>query len=77
MDFSVGIKVRARGLLWDVIAAEPCGRQTRLRLRCCAGDLRGLEWEILHPHEQVKIETDEPRPEHRGQRGQLGGRGGA
>lgn len=66
MDFSVGIKVRARGLLWDVIAAEPCGRQTRLRLRCCVGDLRGLEWEILHPHEQVEIETDEPRPEHPG-----------
>ncbi len=53
MHLSPGIKLRARGLTWDVLEAEPCGTETRLRLRCAAGDLLGLEWDLLHPWEDV------------------------
>ena len=34
-----------------------------LRLRCAAGDLRGLEWDILHPAERVEILRADFRPD--------------
>ena len=53
MQIAAGQRVAARGLVWDVCGVEPAGRQTRLRLRCAAGDLRGLDWTLLTPHEPV------------------------
>ena len=47
MDFVVGGRVSARGLPWDLIEIQQAGAQQRLRLRCAAGDMRGLEWDIL------------------------------
>lgn len=53
MQIAAGQRVAARGLVWDVCGVEPAGAQTRLRLRCAAGDLRGLTWTLLTPHEPV------------------------
>ncbi|MBV9248348.1 MAG: DEAD/DEAH box helicase, partial [Acetobacteraceae bacterium] len=63
MQFPLGSRVIARGLLWDVLEATPAGAQQRLRLRCAAGDLRDLEWEILHPAEPVALEHTALDPE--------------
>ena len=62
MEFSAGIKVRARGLTWTVIAADPAGPHQRLRLRCIEGDMDGLEWDILDPTEPIDIQSDRLRP---------------
>lgn len=58
MEVSVGIKVAARGLAWDVTevdpaAADAAGGQQRVRLCCLDGDLAGLEWDILYPLEPL------------------------
>ena len=55
MQFAAGSRVGARGLAWDVVEAQQLGAQQRLRLRCAAVDLRGLEWDILYPNEPVEI----------------------
>jgi superfamily II DNA or RNA helicase len=62
-EFAVGSRVSARGLAWDVLEVAPLGAQTLLRLRCTDGDLGGLEWDILHPAEPVKMERSELRPD--------------
>ncbi|HEY8289061.1 MAG TPA: helicase-related protein, partial [Acetobacteraceae bacterium] len=66
MEVSVGIKVSARGLVWDVTEVEQLGRQQRIRLRCAGGDLTDLEWDILHPTEPVEILSTALRPEQPG-----------
>lgn len=53
MKPTIGSRVLARGLTWDVLECEDLGGQDRLRLRCLTDDLRGLEWDILHPQESV------------------------
>ncbi len=63
MEFSAGIKVRARGLTWIVVAADPAGSHQRLRLRCIEGDMDGLEWDILDPTEPIDIQPDTLRPD--------------
>ena len=55
MEFAVGNRVSARGLAWDVIGITQLGAQQLLRLRCESGDMRGLEWEILHPADPGSI----------------------
>ena len=64
MEFSTGMKLRARGLTWTVIAADPAGphQRLRLRLRCIEGDMDGLEWDILDPTEPIDILHDTLRP---------------
>jgi superfamily II DNA or RNA helicase len=66
MDFAPGVRVSARGLAWEVIETEHLGSQQLLRLRCDAGDLRGLEWELLYPNEQVHVMHGDFRPESAG-----------
>jgi superfamily II DNA or RNA helicase len=66
MDLQVGTRVRARGLVWDVLEAEPLGAQQRLRLRCATGDLSGLEWDLLRPADTVEPLTADLRPGHPG-----------
>ena len=66
MEVSVGIKVAARGLEWDVTAVEPLGPQQRVRLACTSGDLAGLEWDILHPAEPIAIIRTDPSPDEAG-----------
>jgi superfamily II DNA or RNA helicase len=63
MAFSAGSRVAARGLVWDVVAAENLGQQQRLQLRCAGGDLAGLAWDLLTPHEAVTQLHTELRPE--------------
>jgi hypothetical protein len=63
IEFAVGSRVGARGLAWDVVDIAQLGAQQLLRLRCAGGDLRGLEWEILHPAERVDILRADLRPE--------------
>jgi superfamily II DNA or RNA helicase len=60
MEVSVGIKVAARGLEWDVTEVEPLGAQQRVRLACCGGDLAGLEWDLLYPAEALSVVRSEP-----------------
>ena len=66
MEVSVGIKVAARGLEWDVTEVESLGPQQRVRLACRNGDLAGMEWEVLHPAETLSILHTDPRPEEAG-----------
>ena len=66
MEVSVGIKVAARGLEWDVIGVETLGAQQRVRLACIGGDLAGLEWDLLHPAEALSILCTDPRPDEAG-----------
>ena len=66
MEVSVGIKVAARGLEWDVTEVEPLGAQQRVRLACCGGDLAGLEWDVLYPAETLSVLHSDPRPEEAG-----------
>ena len=61
MEVSVGIKVAARGLEWDVTEVEGLGAQQRVRLACCGGDLAGLEWDVLFPAEPLSVLRTEPR----------------
>src|SRR6476620_4138044 len=49
LDFVVGSRVEARGLTWAVVEIVPLGSKTLLRLRCAAGGLGGVEWQMLHP----------------------------
>lgn len=49
-----GTAVRARGLTWEVVHAEPAGAELRYRLRCIGSDLRGHEVDILSPFEKVE-----------------------
>jgi ERCC4-related helicase len=49
-----GMQVLARGLTWEVVHSEPAGLQTRCRLRCLQGDLRGWEVDFLHPFEAIE-----------------------
>lgn len=67
MLLSPGVRVAARGLEWDVINADPPPDQSglsqqRVRLCCTAGDLAGLEWEILFPLEPVSLLRADPDP---------------
>ncbi|HTB46083.1 MAG TPA: helicase-related protein [Acetobacteraceae bacterium] len=62
-DFVAGGRVSARGLPWDLIEVAQAGAQQRLRLRCASGDLRGLEWDILYPNEQVEVVCPALRPD--------------
>jgi len=66
MDLPVGSRVRARGLIWDVLEAESLGAQQRLRLRCSEGDLSGLEWDLLRPTDTVEPLNDALRPDQPG-----------
>jgi superfamily II DNA or RNA helicase len=63
MEVSVGIKVAARGLEWDVTEVEALGSQQRVRLACRGGDLAGLEWELLYPAETLSVVHNDPRPD--------------
>jgi hypothetical protein len=63
MDFMAGGRVSARGLPWDLVEIAQVGAQQRLRQRCAAGDLRGLEWDILYPNEPVEVLRSVLRPE--------------
>ena len=63
MEITVGSRVSARGLAWDVTEITPLGAQTMLRLRCTAGDMIGFDWDILHPTEPVELLRAELRPE--------------
>ena len=60
MEVSVGIKVAARGLEWDVTEVEGLGAQQRVRLACSGGDLAGLEWDMLFPAEPLSVLRTEP-----------------
>jgi superfamily II DNA or RNA helicase len=66
MDLPIGSRVRARGLIWDVLESEQLGAQQRLRLRCAGGDLSGLEWDLLRPADTVEPLTVELQPDNPG-----------
>jgi superfamily II DNA or RNA helicase len=66
MEVSVGIKVAARGLEWDVTEVESLGVQQLVHLACIGGDLAGLEWEVLYPAEPLSVLRTEPRADEAG-----------
>ncbi|HEU4328371.1 MAG TPA: helicase-related protein [Roseiflexaceae bacterium] len=49
-----GTEVHARGLRWEIVAADQLGGQTLYRLRCADGALRGQELDLLVPFEAVE-----------------------
>src|SRR3984957_20061706 len=55
MDLRPGIRVRARGLTWDVLEVDGAAGRECLALRCVEGDMAGLEWQIHVPPEQVEL----------------------
>src|SRR5580704_7335758 len=63
MDVRPGVRVRARGLLWDVIDVDWLDERKRLSLRCADGDMAGLEWDIFVPPERIDLvdTTFDPR----------------
>ena len=54
MDLRPGSRVRARGLIWDVLAKESGADRECLDLRCIEGDMAGLEWQIYVPPDQIE-----------------------
>ncbi|HEX3995184.1 MAG TPA: helicase-related protein [Acetobacteraceae bacterium] len=54
MELQPGSRVRARGLVWDVLAVERSADRECLDLRCVDGDMAGLEWQIYVPPDQVE-----------------------
>ncbi|HEY0423734.1 MAG TPA: helicase-related protein, partial [Rhodopila sp.] len=66
MEVSVGSKVAARGLEWDVTGIEQLGPQQLVRLACSGGDLAGLEWNVLYPLEPLSIVRIDPEPDEAG-----------
>ena len=61
-----GTQVEARGLPWEVVHVEPAGEQHRLRLRCLHGDLQGMEFDLLHPCEPIRIISTDFDPRRAG-----------
>jgi hypothetical protein len=66
MEVSVGSKVTARGLEWDVTEIEQLGPQRLVRLACSGGDLAGLEWNVLYPLEPLSVIRVDPEPDEAG-----------
>ncbi|MFZ4439218.1 MAG: hypothetical protein ACOYOS_12370 [Syntrophales bacterium] len=58
-----GTEVHARGLRWVVAHTEDMGQQTLLRLRGTEGAMQGLEFDILHPFEDVEPIIADLRPD--------------
>ncbi|WP_207714135.1 hypothetical protein [Scytonema sp. UIC 10036] len=58
-----GTEVEARSLRWEVVSATQLGQQTLYRLRCLEGELRGAEFDILHPFESVEPVIRDLRPD--------------
>ena len=61
-----GTQVYARGLQWEIVQVEPAGEQQRFRLRALQGDLRGVEFDLLHPFEKVEAIVTDFQPEKAG-----------
>jgi superfamily II DNA or RNA helicase len=64
MDLRPGIRVRARGLIWDVIAVERGTGCECLDLRCAEGDMAGLEWQLYMPPDRVECVDESFDSEH-------------
>ena len=61
-----GTQVLARGLQWEVVHIEPAGGQQRFRLRAVQGDLRGTEFDLLHPFEMIEPLVTDLQPSRAG-----------
>jgi len=61
-----GTQVVARGLQWEIVHIEPAGQQQRFRLRALQGDLRGTEFDLLHPFEPIEPMVSQLQPEKAG-----------
>ena len=63
MDLRPGIRVRARGLTWDVLEVDGTADHRRLGLRCVDGDMAGLEWQLHVPPDPIELvdEALDPR----------------
>lgn len=62
-EFLPGIEVSARGLRWEIVDAQPLGEQTLYRLRGLEGIVRGKEFDILSPLEDISPLSSEINPE--------------
>lgn len=63
MTLLAGTEVEARNLRWEVVGATQLGQQTLYRLRCLEGEIRGAEFDILHPFESVAPIIRDLRPD--------------
>jgi ERCC4-related helicase len=61
-DLLPGTEVSARGLRWEVAFVQPAGEQKLYRLRCLEGGLRGREFDLLSPFEQIEPIPRAPDP---------------
>ena len=57
-----GTQVQARGLRWEVVFTQPAGEQTLYRLRCQDGWMRGEEFDLLAPFEEIRPLTTDMDP---------------
>ncbi|MGD0431835.1 MAG: helicase-related protein, partial [Acetobacteraceae bacterium] len=64
MDVRPGVRVRARGLTWDVLEVDRVADRECLSLRCVDGDMAGLTWDIYVPPDQVELVDLAFDPEH-------------
>src|ERR1700677_4109768 len=55
MDVRPGVRVRARGLTWDVVEVDRAADRDCLNLRCVEGDMAGLSWDVYVPPEQIEL----------------------
>lgn len=69
ISFLPGTPVRARGLDWEVVEAEPSGEELRYRLRCTTrGPLSGRELDVLTPLELIEPRARGFDPKRAGRR---------
>lgn len=62
-----GTEVTFRGLHWEVVFSQPAGAEQELyRLRCLDAGLRGQEFDVLHPFEELTPVTTELNPRKAG-----------
>ena len=63
MDLRPGIRVRARGLTWDVLEVDGGADRERVSLQCVDGDMAGLHWDVYVPPERVDLVDEALDPE--------------
>ena len=62
MELRPGIRIRARGLTWDVLEIDGGLAGQRLGLRCVEGDMAGLEWQVHVPPDSIELVNENLDP---------------
>ena len=63
MSLLPGTEVIARGLRWEVVTIESLGAQSLFRLRGLEGAMKGREFDLLSPFEEIEPVIHDLRPD--------------